>query len=95
MGYLIEIILTRLTQFLKPLGRKELIDFCILTHPNPIQPERRNDAEIGLRPGGLPGEGGGPMTDNQALAIVKQLERIADALESIDETLPAGGDPHG
>lgn len=35
------------------------------------------------------------MTDNQALAIVKQLERIADALESIDETLSAGGDPHG
>ena len=27
------------------------------------------------------------MTDNQALAIVKQLDRIADALESIDETL--------
>ena len=35
------------------------------------------------------------MTDNQALAIVKQLERIADALESINETLPAGGDPNG
>ena len=35
------------------------------------------------------------MTDNQALAIVKQLERIADALESIDETLSAGGDPNG
>ena len=25
------------------------------------------------------------MTDNQALAIVKQLERIADVLESIEE----------
>ena len=95
MGYLIEIILTSLTKFLKPLGRNGLRDFCILTHPNPLQPERRNDAEIRLRPGGLPGEGGGPMTDNQALAIVKQLERIADALESINETLPAGGNPNG
>lgn len=27
------------------------------------------------------------MTDSQALAIVKQLDRIADVLESIDETL--------
>ena len=35
------------------------------------------------------------MTDNQVLAIVKQLERIADALESIDETLAAGGDSNG
>lgn len=35
------------------------------------------------------------MTDNQALAIVKQLERIADVLESIDETFAAGDDPHG
>ena len=35
------------------------------------------------------------MTDNQALAIVKQLERIADVLESIDETLASGGDPQG
>lgn len=32
------------------------------------------------------------MTDNQALAIVKQLERIADALE---ETLSMWGDPNG
>ncbi len=35
------------------------------------------------------------MTDDQVLAIVKQLERIADVLESIDETLAAGGDPNG
>lgn len=35
------------------------------------------------------------MTDNQVLAIVKQLERIADVLESIEETLAAGGDPNG
>lgn len=38
------------------------------------------------------------MTDNQALAIVKQLERIADVLESIDETLaamPQRGDSSG
>lgn len=27
------------------------------------------------------------MTDNQVLAIVNQLERIADVLESVDETL--------
>ncbi len=27
------------------------------------------------------------MTDNQVLAIANQLERIADALESVDETL--------
>ena len=38
------------------------------------------------------------MTDNQALPIVKQLERIADVLESIDETLaamPQRGDSNG
>ena len=35
------------------------------------------------------------MTDNQLLAIVNQLERIADALESIDETLFAGGKQNG
>ena len=35
------------------------------------------------------------MTDNQVLAIVKKLERIAEVLESIDETLAAGGEPHG
>lgn len=27
------------------------------------------------------------MTDNQVMALVKQLERIADAVESIDGTL--------
>ena len=32
------------------------------------------------------------MTDNQALAIVKQLERIVDALEEI---LSMWGDPNG
>lgn len=32
------------------------------------------------------------MTDNQVLAIVKQLERIADALEEI---LAAGGGSNG
>ena len=32
------------------------------------------------------------MTDNQALAIAKQLERIADALEEI---LSMWGDPNG
>ena len=32
------------------------------------------------------------MTDNQALAIVKQLERIGDALEEI---LSMWGDPNG
>ena len=35
------------------------------------------------------------MTDNQVLAIVNQLERIADVLESIDETLFAGGKQNG
>ena len=35
------------------------------------------------------------MTDDQVLAIVKQLERIADVLESIDETLAAGGGSDG
>ena len=35
------------------------------------------------------------MTDNQVLAIVKQLERIADALESIEEALAAGGGSDG
>lgn len=34
------------------------------------------------------------MTDNQALAIVKQLERIADVLE-IEEVLAAGGGSNG
>ena len=32
------------------------------------------------------------MTDNQVLAIVKQLERIADTLEAIEAML---GDVHG
>ena len=32
-------------------------------------------------------KGGGSMTDNQVLAIANPLERIADALESVDETL--------
>ncbi len=35
------------------------------------------------------------MTDNQVLAIVKQLERIADALENIEEFLAAGGGSDG
>ena len=35
------------------------------------------------------------MTDNQALAIVKQLERIADVLESIEEVLAAGVGSNG
>ena len=35
------------------------------------------------------------MTDNQALAIVKQLERIADVLESREEVLAAGGGSNG
>ena len=35
------------------------------------------------------------MTDNQALAIVKQLERIADVLESIEEVLAAVGGSNG
>ena len=35
------------------------------------------------------------MTDNQALAIVKQLERIADVLESIEEEHAAGGGSNG
>ena len=38
---------------------------------------------------------GAKIIDNQALAIVKQLERIADVLESIEEVLAAGGGSNG